>query len=278
MKTCGVVLGGGGAKGSFQVGALRAILENDYKITHVTGTSVGALNGALVAINKFDILNELWHSINEKNSFTPSYPLGIAQGILSMGSLYSNKWLVKNIDENISVDELYSIDSAFYGCVITNLVDGKKRFPNNKKSEWKPHILKSILASGSLPPAFPPVFIGGLNAVDGGLTSPLPVKELLNFPMTPDKIFIIPAGTTELEAEYTEGFSKNILRSIDVLFDSVMSSCLKSGEKYWTEDERFVMIQPEENLIGVLESNPTKIRAFIQLGYDIAQDVISEIE
>lgn len=43
-----LVLGGGGARGAFEVGVWKALDELDYKPDIITGTSVGALNGALM--------------------------------------------------------------------------------------------------------------------------------------------------------------------------------------------------------------------------------------
>ncbi|MDX1961184.1 MAG: patatin-like phospholipase family protein [Leptospiraceae bacterium] len=272
----GVVLGGGGAKGSFQVGALKAIIEEGHEITHVTGASVGALNGALVAIGKFKILEDLWNSIDERNSFYPSYPLGIAQGVLLKDSLFSNEWLVKNINNNITPEELYSDYTAHFGCTLTNLIDGKIRFANTSNPYWRSNILKGILASASLPPAFPPVEIDGLNCVDGGLTSPIPVKEILTFPNQPEKIFIIPAGSPNLELSNPDSMVELASRSIDILFESVYSRVLSNGTKKWTEDSKFVLIQPEKNLVSTLDCNPTRLKQFMQLGYDITKEVLDK--
>ena len=56
MRTCidtskeyGLVLEGGGAKGAFQIGAWKALIQAGVKITAIAGTSVGGLNGALIA-------------------------------------------------------------------------------------------------------------------------------------------------------------------------------------------------------------------------------------
>ena len=58
----GLVLEGGGAKGSFHVGALKALYERGYTFDGVTGTSIGALNGAFIAQNDFDTLYEVWYN------------------------------------------------------------------------------------------------------------------------------------------------------------------------------------------------------------------------
>jgi NTE family protein len=71
-----LVLSGGGFKGAFQLGALKQIFANgiphhdgvntNVKFDIVVGVSVGALNGALVAMNKFDVLEQLWDDVAKK--------------------------------------------------------------------------------------------------------------------------------------------------------------------------------------------------------------------
>jgi len=62
MRTA-LVLGGGGARGSYQIGVWQALIELDIKIDIVTGTSVGALNSALIAMGDFENALTLWKSI-----------------------------------------------------------------------------------------------------------------------------------------------------------------------------------------------------------------------
>lgn len=72
-----LVLSGGGFKGAFQLGALKYIkgfgiphadgsVDLDVKYDIVVGVSVGALNGALVAMNRFDLLEQLWDDVTKK--------------------------------------------------------------------------------------------------------------------------------------------------------------------------------------------------------------------
>jgi NTE family protein len=56
----GVVLEGGGAKGSYQVGALLALKKSRIKIDGVVGTSIGAINAAFVVQNNYRILKRMW--------------------------------------------------------------------------------------------------------------------------------------------------------------------------------------------------------------------------
>lgn len=54
MENYGLVLAGGGCKGVYQIGVWRALREMGVSITAVVGTSVGAMNGALVALDRYD--------------------------------------------------------------------------------------------------------------------------------------------------------------------------------------------------------------------------------
>ena len=81
-KKIALVLSGGGFNGAFQVGALNYINENWKKITGlnspmkfdlIAGVSAGALNGALIAMNKLELLNDLWVNQIGKKGVTEIY-------------------------------------------------------------------------------------------------------------------------------------------------------------------------------------------------------------
>ena len=61
-----IVLGGGGSLGAYQIGVWRALKELGYKYDMVIGTSIGAVNGALMAqgLGKYEYAKELWDNIN----------------------------------------------------------------------------------------------------------------------------------------------------------------------------------------------------------------------
>ena len=62
-KEYGLVLEGGGAKGAYQIGAWRALKEAGVKIKGVAGTSVGALNGALICMDDYENAKKVWENI-----------------------------------------------------------------------------------------------------------------------------------------------------------------------------------------------------------------------
>lgn len=62
-KEYGVVLEGGGARGAYQIGAWKALAEEGVKIRAVAGTSVGALNGALMVMGDIETAENIWQEI-----------------------------------------------------------------------------------------------------------------------------------------------------------------------------------------------------------------------
>ena len=62
-KEYGLVLEGGGAKGAYQIGAWKALKEAGIHVKGIAGTSVGALNGALIAMDDFEKAERIWETI-----------------------------------------------------------------------------------------------------------------------------------------------------------------------------------------------------------------------
>ena len=62
-KEYGVVLEGGGARGAYQIGAWKALAEEGVKIRAVAGTSVGALNGALMVMGDIETAENIWQEM-----------------------------------------------------------------------------------------------------------------------------------------------------------------------------------------------------------------------
>ncbi|ELV08893.1 Hypothetical protein F387_00286 [Wohlfahrtiimonas chitiniclastica SH04] len=74
MDSYGLVLSGGGAKGAYQVGVLKALAELDINIEAISGASIGALNGSVIACadNTIDAahkLQEIWNTLGDLKLF-----------------------------------------------------------------------------------------------------------------------------------------------------------------------------------------------------------------
>jgi len=74
----GLVLSGGGAKGAYQIGVVKALLKLDAKIDLISGASIGALNGAVLACSPclsegVERLETLWNKLAESSPMRPAY-------------------------------------------------------------------------------------------------------------------------------------------------------------------------------------------------------------
>ena len=92
-----LVLGGGGSRGAYEIGVWQALRELGIPIDIVTGTSVGAINGALVAQDAFDLAVSLWREIETSMVFDMDI-----KDILANTGIGANKLkelLIKHVDE-----------------------------------------------------------------------------------------------------------------------------------------------------------------------------------
>ena len=69
MNKPGLVLSGGGSRGSYQIGAYRALRDNGIEICAVVGTSIGAINGAYIAQGDLDLACDVWEHIDYRTVF-----------------------------------------------------------------------------------------------------------------------------------------------------------------------------------------------------------------
>ncbi len=64
MNSYGLVLAGGGAKGAYQIGAWKALKEMGVTFNAIAGTSIGSINGALIAADDYENAHQLWLNIS----------------------------------------------------------------------------------------------------------------------------------------------------------------------------------------------------------------------
>lgn len=177
-----IVLSGGGSKGSYQIGVWRALRKLHIKYDIVTGTSVGALNGALMVQNKFHKAIKLWSKINMQLLFgdeaTNSTKI---KDVLNMYRInfFKNggmdvKILEDVIDKYIDKDIFYNSKIDF-GLVAVNL-SGKKAVQMKKKDIPKDKLTDYLMASASCYPAFQKKDIDGNKFIDGGIFDNMPIN------------------------------------------------------------------------------------------------------
>lgn len=177
-----IVLSGGGSKGSYQIGVWRALRKLHIKYDIVTGTSVGALNGALMVQNKFHKAIKLWSKINMQLLFgdeaTNSTKITDVLNMYRINFFKNGgmdvKILEDVIDKYIDKDTFYNSKINF-GLVAVNL-SGKKAVQMKKKDIPKDKLTDYLMASASCYPAFQKKDIDGNKFIDGGIFDNMPIN------------------------------------------------------------------------------------------------------
>lgn len=179
-KKTALVLSGGGSRGAYEAGAWQALTELGIKIDIVTGTSVGAINGAMVVQGDLDNTVRLWKEIETHMIFDVpegTQPREYAREIVfnkGAGTSGLKKLLAKYIDE-----ETVRKAPADFGVVIVELPTFTPHYVY--KEEMKPgQLLDHILASASLYPAIHSCEIDGKEYIDGGYADVMPVQMALD--------------------------------------------------------------------------------------------------
>ncbi len=71
----GLVLSGGGAKGAFAFGVIQKIIEKNIKIDAIAGTSVGALNAALLSTGEMETGATIWRTLEQNRVYPYRWPM-----------------------------------------------------------------------------------------------------------------------------------------------------------------------------------------------------------
>ena len=193
-KEYGLVLEGGGAKGAYQIGAWKALKEAGVKIKGVSGTSVGALNGALICMDDLERAENLWANISysqiinvddelmgrlfDKSQMKPEFLRETLKEIFRMlgeGGMDITP-LCRLIEENIDEDLIRKSPVEFYSC--TYSLTDRKELNVDMKTVPEGQMKDMLLASAYLP-GFKNEKLHGKTYVDGGATNVLPMDVLL---------------------------------------------------------------------------------------------------
>ena len=188
----GLALEGGGAKGSYEIGAYVALTEMGYKFDAVAGTSIGSLNAALIAQDNIKLAKDLWLNadseiigINKdivklKKHFTINKE-NIKTSFSELNKLLKNKGLditkYKDILDKYIDEEKIRKSHINYGLVTVRLRDLKpleltiKDIKSGKLSEY-------IMASSYLPVFKMEKIIDNSYYLDGGVSNNLPISLL----------------------------------------------------------------------------------------------------
>jgi NTE family protein len=208
-----LVLQGGGALGAYQAGVYEGMQEHGFAPNWVTGVSIGAINAALIAGNarehRLDRLREFWDRVSSglpieapaqidpvrialnrmsaataatfgvPGFFVPRVPPAILapDGTPGALSVYDTSPLRDTLEELVDFKLLNGSGRVRLSVGSVNVHTGNSVYFDNQRQKLRP---EHIMASGSLPPGFPPIAIEGDHYWDGGLVSNSPLWYVLD--------------------------------------------------------------------------------------------------
>jgi NTE family protein len=191
MARIALVLSGGGAKGAFQFMAEKYAREvKGYRWSIIAGVSIGALNGTMLAMEKYQRLEEIWRTISRDKVYTGRMNLwAIIKLIFGVKSIYGNEPLWRMIDQEVEPDKV----KADLRIGVVSLRTGEYvRF-----RATDPGFKKAVLASTAIPLIWAPVDIPPSynDMVDGGVRNVSPLGDVLD--ADPDEVMIINCNPRE---------------------------------------------------------------------------------
>ena len=205
-----LVLQGGGALGAYQVGVYEALHDAGIEPDWVIGTSIGAINAALIAGNARDQrmarLNAFWGHVEAQATLAgPLDWLGIGNFVANMTTVmrgipaffepnlaalrgarasvgveqaayYSTEPLRRTLGELVDFESLRSSAMRLTVGAVNASTGAMRYFDSGKETLAAEH----VMASGALPPAFPAIRIDGEPYWDGGIYSNTPIEAVLD--------------------------------------------------------------------------------------------------
>lgn len=310
----GLVLSGGGAKGAFEMGVWKALRECHYSIGAVIGTSVGALNAAMIAQDNYDIAMEFWSKLtinqvldlNQKmtNEYVDVWSKesfdAFRNGFLNI--LFSDGLDITPLRNNLTdliSEEAVRNSSIRFGLVTVDITSLK---PRQLMIEDIPQgqLIDYLLASAALP-IFQKQEIDGKTYLDGGFFDNVPINFMIEqnfnhiisveFPapgirkwVRDSNAKIITINNSEFLGGMLNFDNKNIEQNIQLGYlDGMKTLGAFEGKHFYLNTRRSkAFFSKFQNYLGLPLSNQKqqmKMLALLNLPSDASQsDVLREIE
>ena len=193
-KKYALALEGGGGRGAYEIGAWKALSEEGIRLSAVSGTSVGAINGAAVASGTLDTAIRFWENL------TYSQVMEVDDSV--MGKLVSLDFLKMDLKDTArilgetlhnrgfditplratlqeAIDEKAVLNSDIDFFIVTFLIDEMKELVVRAQDLQEGELYDMLLASAYLP-VFRSEKLGGKRYFDGGIANRLPVTPLID--------------------------------------------------------------------------------------------------
>lgn len=204
----GLVLAGGGAKGAYEAGVFKALWELDIirRVSVVSGTSIGTINGLLLSMNDNSIMDKSWSSLTYSrfiNHENLARDLKISQLIkkaknigkdqkfnellkVSDIGLLSQSGIRRFIEEYVDFKVIKESRKTLYACAYNIDLKTPEYFRLNDYDNEA--LIDIVLASCAVPFIFKPININEYRYADGGINSPkYAYQNTDNVPIAPLK-------------------------------------------------------------------------------------------
>jgi len=185
----GFALEGGGARGSYQMGVIKAYMEAGCVFHGVVGTSIGAINAAMIASGDFDKALELWENIRLEylfdqefidamkidNNFPGNITTAVRKFVIERGI---NQTKMRQYLETYIDEEKVRASGIDFG-LVTYSISERKPYEVFLSDIPKGKLIDYILASSKLP-IFSPHLVDDNRFVDGGFINNCPINMLVD--------------------------------------------------------------------------------------------------
>lgn len=202
-KKLGLVLGSGGARGVAHVGFVKALEEAGIKPQCISGSSAGSIVGACMAMGMTAdrIMDEIRNlKVSEVLFGVPNF---------NRSGLFSTRGIHRKLGSFFKRKRIYDLDIDFC-CVATNLAKGEEKVFSGRS-----FVVPAVVASSCIPALFEPEVIGGVQYVDGGVVSRLPIEAIKMF--EPEVIVAVDVFAEGSEVtEYPNALSV-LSRAVDIM-------------------------------------------------------------
>lgn len=186
------VLGGGGHLGAHEVGMLSALFDHDIGPDLIIGTSIGAINGAMIAADPspatVDQLSELWTRLDRSGVFGGSLFDQVKTLARTGTHLYDNLHLRNLLTDLLPVERIEDLSVPFE-CVAASIEQATVHYFS------KGPLVEAVMASSAVPGLLPPVEIDGEHFLDGGLVASIPLDRAIDLGAT--TIYVLQVGRIE---------------------------------------------------------------------------------
>ncbi|WP_422082707.1 patatin-like phospholipase family protein [Ulvibacterium sp.] len=245
----GLVLSGGGVRGMAHIGLIRAMEELGISAQVVSGSSVGALVGALYANG---------NSVSDMLSFfkeTPLFKYNFLT-ILKPGFIDTDRYF-EIFKGYFPQDTFRSLEKDLH-VVATDLQKGEQQFFSEGE------LIRPLLASAALPPVFSPVELKGRLYADGGIMNNFPLE-----PLQHSTDYVIGSNVSVVGELH-----KNALKNSIQLTGRVTSLMIYAINKKKLHSCDLLLEYKELEKIGVLDRTGIE-KAYI-MGYDLALETLEK--